>query len=494
MHRTVFCRSILLSALLFLQSYSTKSQTQSGAYFPFLLRDSLAVQNLSKEISGTVNGSYTLPPKISSKYKKHYKAIKDDACEEIADLVKYTSLLDTVINPYMQRIFQSLVKANAVPNSRLVVTRSYIDNAFASGDGTIFLNVGLLRGLENDAQVAFVISHELSHGILNHVQNNITTYLNSIYDKDLQEEYNKIIKKGYNKNKRVKALLMKVSVNNLYHQRNQESAADSMAFYLMKAAGYDPAQAYDALKLFDNNHWVSNGIFEKQSAFFQCKEGWQNFTVDASSTSIFQVKNEVDTSDSLKTHPDCRVRMAAIRKLLLSIGRDTAVSAAAPDNAFLKIKQASGYESIQSMYDYEYFDHSLFNSLNQIILEPESPYLRSMALLNLLQLKYHMQRHQYAEMVSNTGDHNTKELNQFLSFLNSLNVSDFKLLAASFEKSYPSLKLKDEFSLAATLAGAHIADNFTPANSFSNEYKKLYPTGRFIPLLQKLNYIKTKKP
>jgi Zn-dependent protease with chaperone function len=492
----VSCR--ILCGFLFSVIFSIPlyAQFATSSYYPFFLKDSVQVNTLAKTVSGSVNASYIMPSKMKGDYRKHFNALKENAVEEVADIVKYTALLDTVVDPFLQKTFRRLQAAEPfATNSRLIVTRSYVDNAFATGDGTVFINAGLVASLRNEDQLAFVIAHELAHGILNHVQKNISNYLGSLYDKDLQAEYTKIIKNGYNTNKRVKALLMKVSSNNLYHQRNQESAADSMAFYILKKAGFNPVEAYNALKIFDLSPLASNSVFEKQPSFFACIENWQKAPESTSSTSIFNVKAEApDTSDSLKTHPDCKVRMAAIRKLLLQTGRDTSVDLpASNDPQFKKVKLLALYESAQAMFDNEYFDKSLYSALCHLDSDPESVYLKSIAILSILELKSYMQGHRYFDAVSNRSDHNPKDVNMFVEFLNGLSLSDFKKLKEGFDKRYGPPNTKDEFTLIASFARAQIDNNSQIASTLASEYRKLYPSGRFTGLLKSLNYIKSKK-
>lgn len=491
---SIFCRVFcgLLFAVIF--SLPVYAQVSEIAYYPFFLKDSVEINSLAKTVSGSVNASYIMPSKIKGDYRKHFNALKENAVEEVADIVKYTALLDTVVDPFLQKTFRRLQAAEPLAtNTRMIVTRSYIDNAFATGDGTVFINAGLIASLTNEDQLAFVIAHELAHGIMNHVQKNISNYLGSLYDKDLQAEYAKIIKNGYNTNKKVKALLMKVSSNNLYHQRNQESAADSMAFYILKKAGFDIGEAYNALKIFDLNPVTVNSVFEKQPAFFACIENWHTPAASPSSTSIFNVKTEAkDTSDSLKTHPDCKVRMAAIRKLLVQAGRDTSIELQdSADPRFKKVKLLARYESTQAMFDNEYFDKSLYSALCQLDSDKESVYLKSIAILSLLELKSYMQGHRYSEAVSNSSDRNPKDVNSFVEFLNSLNLSDFKKLKDSFNQRYAESKGKEEFSLIASFACAHIDNNLPAARTLASEYRKLYPSGRFISLLKSLRYIQS---
>ncbi|WP_207535667.1 M48 family metallopeptidase [Desertivirga arenae] len=491
---SILCRA--LGGFLIAVFYSIPSHAQVSSYYPFFLKDSTQVNALAKTVSGSVDASYSMPLKIKGDYRKHFNALKENAVEEVADLVKYTALLDTVLDPFLQKTFRRLQATEPLAkNSRLIVTRSYIDNAFATGDGTVFINAGLIASLRNEDQLAFVIAHELAHGIMNHVQKNISNYLGSLYDKDLQAEYSKIIKNGYNTNKRVKALLMKVSSNNLYHRRKDESAADSMAFYILKRAGYDPAEAYNALKIFDLDPLASSSVFEKQAEFFSCIENWKRTPENTSAKSIFNVKAEVvDTPDSLKTHPDCKVRMAAVRNLLLETGRDTTAELlVSNDPGFKKVKILAQYEAAQAMFDNEYFDKSLYTALCGLDPDNESPYLKSIAILSLLQLKSYMQGHKYSEAVSNSSDHNPKDVNNFVEFLNALSLSDFKKLKESFDKRYGESKAKDEFSLMASFSRAHIDNNSQAAGILTSEYRKLYPSGRFIGLLKSFNYIKSKK-
>ncbi|MBC8052059.1 MAG: M48 family metalloprotease [Sphingobacteriaceae bacterium] len=462
-----------------------------GQHFPFVLQDSSKVIAISREIASSVKLSYT-SSNTRSDYKKHFNTIRENASKEIAEVIKYTALLDTLIEPNLQRIFRRLIAANPqTKNSRLIVTRSYVDNAFAAGDGTIFLNSGLLTMLKNDDQIAFVMAHELSHGVLNHVQKNIESYLSSLFNKEVQTEYKKILRNGYNKSKRVSDLLMKVSVRNLYHMRSQETAADSLAFYIMKTANYNPSEAYNAIKIFERSPSQNNGLFEKQGFFFSCKQNWEPSS--NTQASIFKIATDDDQPDSLQTHPDCKIRMAAIRKLLLQVGKDTTVEI--KDIGYrntLKVAGAAEYESIQTLFNSADYDKSLYYSLCALQRQPQSVFLKTITLLSLCELKRHLQAHKYAEVVSNTNNYYSQELNKFLEFLNALNIGDFKALKEAIERQYGDIRSNDEFSTIARFASAKLADLPTTAKACAEEYIKAFPKGRFIGLVTDLDNIKTK--
>lgn len=71
---------------------------------------------------------------------------------------------------YIHKVGTPLVpkEANGVVNFQFHILRSPIVNAFALPNGSIYLTVGLLARLDNEAQLAQVMGHEIAHVILRH--------------------------------------------------------------------------------------------------------------------------------------------------------------------------------------------------------------------------------------------------------------------------------------------------------------------------------------
>jgi predicted Zn-dependent protease len=79
-------------------------------------------------------------------------------------------LNDEAVTAYVQRVGQALIPTavdGALP-IRFHVLRDPLVNAFALPNGGIYLNVGLLARLENEAQLAHVIGHEIAHVVQRH--------------------------------------------------------------------------------------------------------------------------------------------------------------------------------------------------------------------------------------------------------------------------------------------------------------------------------------
>ena len=69
------------------------------------------------------------------------------------------------INKYVEKVADELLKDNLTLRKELsfyIVKTSEI-NAFATDRGEIFITIGLLAQIENEAQLAFVLSHEIIH-------------------------------------------------------------------------------------------------------------------------------------------------------------------------------------------------------------------------------------------------------------------------------------------------------------------------------------------
>jgi predicted SprT family Zn-dependent metalloprotease len=91
------------------------------------------------------------------------------------------------------------------------------------GEGTIFFNIGLFHRLQNESQAAFILCHELAHYYLNHSNDNIHQYVNTIYSDDFQQKLKSIQKLSYEKNKQLDALAKNLLFRNRRHGRDDSS-------------------------------------------------------------------------------------------------------------------------------------------------------------------------------------------------------------------------------------------------------------------------------
>ena len=150
---------------------------------------------------------------------------------------------DAFLTEYVTRVGNRLVGAREAQESGFPFTFEVVAdpsiNAFALPGGPMFINTGLLKAVDNEAQLAGVMGHEMSHVILRHGTNQasksklieLPAVLGSqVAGGSLLGQLTQLgIGLGAN------SVLLKFS-------RSAESQADLMGSHLMAEAGYNPME------------------------------------------------------------------------------------------------------------------------------------------------------------------------------------------------------------------------------------------------------------
>ena len=169
--------------------------------------------------------------------------------------------LDGYLNGIVQRLAQH---ANHRPfEYRIKVVNDSAVNAFTFGAGILYVNAGLLARMENEAQVAMVLAHEIAHVAQSHVTNGMKADagINMLGQLAGQAAANsgridgQILEKTYHYS-------MNASING--HGRSQESEADELGLDYLFKAGYDPREASGTFEQLLKEY----GDASKMDAFF----------------------------------------------------------------------------------------------------------------------------------------------------------------------------------------------------------------------------------
>jgi Zn-dependent protease with chaperone function len=161
---------------------------------------------------------------------------------------KFTLLASDEVQRYVTRIGSSMVPAyqRDLPTSdpakipfqwHVVIDKEA--NAFALANGTVVLNSGLLDVLENEAQLAAVIAHEMAHATQEH------TWRQQQFHKTERAglQIAAAIASAYGKYNLSSLLTMTEAAIRNGYSRNLENQADRIGMGYMTAAGYDPREA-----------------------------------------------------------------------------------------------------------------------------------------------------------------------------------------------------------------------------------------------------------
>jgi len=154
-----------------------------------------------------------------------------------------TVINDPFLSAYVNRVGQRLVSSREAQQSGFPFTFEVVAdpsiNAFALPGGPMFIQTGLLRAVDNEAQLAGVMGHEMSHVILRHGTNQASKaqliQLPAVLGSQLA---------GSSMVGQLAQLGIGLGANSviLKFSRTAESQADLMGSHLMAEAGYNPLQ------------------------------------------------------------------------------------------------------------------------------------------------------------------------------------------------------------------------------------------------------------
>ena len=201
---------------------------------------------------------------------------------------------------------------------RVVFSRDWWPNAYSMGDGTVAVNAGLVIYLSNEAELVFVLSHELAHFYLDHSGKSIKKYVDTLNSEAFKSEIKKLVKEEYRINQKLAEILKPIQFDNQRHSRANEAEADRYAFRFMKNTGYDCNGILTTLQKLDH---VDDTLFLPSldvSRVLNLTEYPFRKKWIEKETVLFGELKEDDSpltkreKDSLKSHPDCNLRIALL--------------------------------------------------------------------------------------------------------------------------------------------------------------------------------------
>lgn len=156
-----------------------------------------------------------------------------------------TMIKDPVLTSYVNRVGKRLAAAPEARDSGFPFTFEVVAdptiNAFALPGGHMFIHTGLLKAVDNEAQLAGVMGHEMSHVILRHGTNQATKA------KVIEIPAALAAQAAGGKNSmmsKLEQLGIGLGANGvlLKFSRDAESQADLTGSHIMAESGYDPIE------------------------------------------------------------------------------------------------------------------------------------------------------------------------------------------------------------------------------------------------------------
>ena len=253
----------------------------------------------------------------SSKYNKQVKALKGKKkgkSDEKQFLLESNFEIDNILQSglvlfndpasvYVNKVLDQLPnkhRSRKKSKPRVYILNSPAVNAFATDQGIIFVTLGLLAKLENEAQLAFILSHELIHFHHNHAINKF------VHSKNIKRN-----KKSFNfdQNKDNLTLNNKLFQESLYSRKIEEEA-DEEGFEIFKKTGYDASSIPDVFKILYYAYLpFENEVFER--SFFEDEK--YIFPNNRWLKEILKIEPMVEKEDEQSSHPASAKRLNKIQ-------------------------------------------------------------------------------------------------------------------------------------------------------------------------------------
>ncbi len=232
-------------------------------------------------------------------------------------------------------------------NLRFYVVRSPEINAFATNDGCVFVNMGLLAHVKHEAQLAFILSHEISHYLQQHP---LAIYLNQS-----QEEAEKKASKGQSR------------LPSTRYTREKELEADRLGWEIFLEAGYDPAAGLDAFEL------LSGGTKPFGSTFFQLswlKVASLPFPQDYLLKELLP-EAKLPSQERQSSHPDPEKRKFILEEFMRLQSPEPGQYFFLPITRFETLRERCRYEVVRLQLLNRQYEQALYHTF---LLQIESPY------------------------------------------------------------------------------------------------------------------------
>src|SRR5436853_5092109 len=93
--------------------------------------------------------------------------------------------------------------------------------------------------LANEAELAFVLCHELAHYYLDHSNKRIKKDIETVNSEEYKQEFKRISKSEYHISEQLEKLITKFAYGSSRHSRENEAEADRQGFLFLKNTGFD---------------------------------------------------------------------------------------------------------------------------------------------------------------------------------------------------------------------------------------------------------------
>lgn len=276
----------------------------------------------------------------------------------------------------------------------------------------------------------------MAHQTLNHVLESVRKYVKTNNSTELKSKTKQVKKQRYSRKTSAENLLKELAYKNSAVNRGKEIQADSLGYVFYSRLNRNPKQVVRILEnLRDSDKESDSLTVDDYTRIFDSfklstKERW--FKMESFDEYHYQKSTKFNT-DSLRTHPNCDVRIEKLARIAPEL--ETEVISVEFKNfdseSFLKWKQSAIYQNIQNEYFLKNYGNSLYEALKLYNRKPDDQLKKwiSLNFKKLYEAKKAYRLNKYVSQVSVV--EYTDSYNLFSTFIFNLGLEDLETINKS---------------------------------------------------------------
>ncbi len=459
-------KQILGCLTLLLMAFCVQGQSdQDSIQFQLIQSEGIVPRDFttksSKKYERAVNRLKNAKDNSTLKKKKKFYLESNFAIDEL--LKSGNVLFNDPVSNYINLIADELLKDDPKLRSKLrfYTTKSSIVNAFTTDQGIIFVNMGLVAQVKNEAELAFILAHEISHYEEKHIidffleEAKIDANRNTLFKASSYEE------RMLEKNKYSKELEVEADIHGfeLFSKSNYSLEGAKTVFDVLKFSGLPYKNTKFDISFFEDK-------------YLTFPDSLQLDTIKA----IVGLDDAADDSNS--THPSLKKRKMTLDSLIQLEPKGEKQDFIVSESTFKEVQKLAKYE----LPNYALSNHNYYMAIYYAYLllqqeqEPSNKQYFERIIAHALYGFAQMQSYGYNDLVMR-GHQNIEGGSQPLFYLlNQMDLVDITVFATKYiwdlQKKYPDdneLKLLAD-GVVETLVVKHIEDREELSSQRVTEY------------------------
>lgn len=422
---------------------------------------------------------------IKDKEKRKFleSAYKAGAKDLLSKIINHELLFDSKLQTIVDQLSQEIYQANPhIPNEEISiwVSRTPQINAVTYMNGTIIIYAGLISRMRSMDELAFVLCHEIAHYLQMHSAQDLQTRLDFIFSEATAKGLKKINSSTYNRVTQYRDFMEEAVYKKGRHSRQHELEADSIGLELLRRTSYQSGGAIETLELLDSADQEIITLPSLKNIFdnpnFAFKSSW---LIDEEESFITGSKFSAFDADSLKTHPDCQIR---IQKIKPFIDPQTKRSDFLSDG-FQYLNTHLSFEIVEYYHDFGNYGRMIHEARKLLVKYPQNAYLHSRIGLGLLYIWQAQLNHEKGKVLDFPNPRHSNTYAETIRMLHNMRLSEFEALSKSYIDQHRSSFQSDEHYLFCMIRAAEFHKN-SDYTDLKQQYLQEFPEGLYIHVIQ----------